>query len=51
MKGPRRRVTSHRTGSRASELLVPIVLIFLAAITVVLVAVAVGISLGVVPFK
>lgn len=42
---------NHRTGSTASELLVPIVLISLVAITVVLVAITIGISLGLIPFK
>ena len=51
LKGPRRPVTTHRAGSRAGDLLVPSVLITLAAITVVLVAVAAGVALGVVPFK
>lgn len=51
IKGPRRRVRSQPAGSRTSELIVPIVLISLAAIMVMLVAVAIGIALGVIPFK
>ena len=51
LKGPRRRVASHRSGSLTSDVIVPVVLIFLVAITLTLVITTIGISLGLVPFK
>jgi hypothetical protein len=51
LKGPRRQATSHRSGSLTSDVIVPVVLIFLVAITLVLVAITIGIAMGLVPFK